>query len=186
MQRKDRQLSVWRRRTTAGFSLVELIVVLALIMIMALIGAPYIMDQIRRAQIEGTAQQSMSLLQRTRLQAIRQQSEQTVVATDDGISGPGSVAQVSLSDPNLELWTEPRCFDPDGDGTVDYSDADIIFDSLGKVSEKSAFCVADTRGNIFQVAIDSLQGSPRIRKYLQAGDSPTGSDGFFLDRWTWY
>lgn len=186
MRRNDLRRRAARRRnhpSTSGFTLIEILVVIVLIMMIALLSTPYILGQISRARVEGAANQSVSLIQRTRLTAIRLNQEQTISANDGEITGAGIV---SLQELNIDLWNEDLCHDPDNDGTDDYSDADIVFDSQGKASGKSAFCVTDGRGNIFQVAIDSLQGTPRIRKFLQPGDSPTGSAGFFLDNWAWY
>lgn len=187
MRRIDRQYSAKGRRrasSRAGFTLIELLVVILLILIIALISTPFVISQISRARVTGAAQQSMSLLQRTRLEAIRRSQDRAVTRTADRISGGGAV--VSLEELDIELWDEPLCYDPDNDGTADYSDAEVTYDAQGKASAISAFCLTDGRGNIFQIAVDSLQGSPRIRKLLQPGDSPTGNTGFFLDKWVWY
>lgn len=168
---------------SAGFTLIELMVVIVLILLIALISFPFVMGQIRRAQVQGAADQTVSLIQKTRLQAIRDNRDLDITAAGDQISGAGLVA---LQELNIELWTDSLCYDPDGDGTDDYQAGTMSFDPQGKASAKTAFCVHDSRGNIFQIAVDSLQGTPRVRKYLQAGDSPTGSAGFFLDSWTWY
>lgn len=173
-----------KRVSNAGFTLLELMVVVVLILILAVISVPLVMGQIRRAQVQGAADQTVSLIQRTRLQAIRLNQEQEITAEANEISGAGG--QVSLQGLNIELWTDSLCYDPDNDGTADYQQGTMVFDSQGKVSAKTAFCVHDSKGNIFQVAVDSLQGTPRIRKFLKAGDSPTGSAGFFLDSWSWY
>ncbi len=180
---KSSALGRRKQVSSAGFTLIELMVVVVLILLIALISFPFVMGQIRRAQVQGAADQTVGLIQKTRLQAIRVNQDQDITASSTEITGAGLV---SLQELSIELWTDNRCYDLDGDGTADYQKDTMSFDPQGKASAKTAFCVHDSKGNIFQIAVDSLQGTPRIRKFLQPGDSPTGSAGFFLDGWAWY
>jgi prepilin-type N-terminal cleavage/methylation domain-containing protein len=58
------------KRRLKGFSLLELMVVVAIIMIVAAIGVPNVIRAIRTARIRGTAVEYANLLQNTRVRAI--------------------------------------------------------------------------------------------------------------------
>jgi len=59
------------RRSSFGFSLIELLVVVLLISVLALLSAPAIGYWIRRSRHEGIARETSGLLQRAKLQAVR-------------------------------------------------------------------------------------------------------------------
>ena len=63
--------SITRRPAAAGFSLVELLVVLALIGILALIGMPWMLGTLHRAKLVATAREASTLMQGARLEAIK-------------------------------------------------------------------------------------------------------------------
>ena len=98
------------------------------------------------------------------------------------MTAPGirSVDFVSLVESDLEWWDQADCY-------TGYKQLPLVYDAQGKADDKRSVCLADQRGNIFQIAVDSLQGTPRVRKFLLAGDAPgAGGPGFYLDGWRWY
>ena len=169
------------REAEKGMSLAELLVVIAILGVITLMTAPYLLDEIRKSKIRGITQQVVSLFQSTRIEAIKKNQPFTIDASDEGITADGisSVNFVSLGETDLELWTEAACF-------VGYKQLPLVYDAQGKADDKRAVCLSDPRGNVFQIGVDSLQGTPRVRKYMQAAESPSGTAGFFLDGWRWY
>ncbi len=69
--------SRWRSRT-AGFSLVELMVALAIITIMTAVAVPSISTAISHAKLRGAASSLAGLMQSTRFQAVKQNRTMTV------------------------------------------------------------------------------------------------------------
>lgn len=162
-------------------TLIEIIFVVAIMGVVLLMTAPYLLDEIRKAKIRGTTDQVVALFQGARIDAIKKNRSFVVNASAEAITADGvsSISYISLAEVDLDLWTDAACF-------VGYKQLPLTYDAQGKADDKRAVCLADQRGNIFQVGVDSIQGTPRIRKYLEAADSPSGSAGFFLDGWRWY
>ena len=69
-----------RRGRRAGFTIIELLVVLAILGVILGFSLPAIFNFIRRSEIEGTARQTASLLQLARLEAIKRSASTRVTA----------------------------------------------------------------------------------------------------------
>jgi len=90
-----------RRRLPQGFTLVEIIVVLALGALLALIAVPNVVSLLSRYRLSGATRQVMGDLMWARMQAVTQKNEFKVVILDeyryrilddddnDGTTGPG-------------------------------------------------------------------------------------------------
>ena len=59
------------RKRREGFSLIELLVVVAIVGLMMLVGVPYILKAYRRARLDNAARQTQLMLNSVRLQAIK-------------------------------------------------------------------------------------------------------------------
>jgi prepilin-type N-terminal cleavage/methylation domain-containing protein len=66
------RLQAWKRPSRRGFTLIEVLVVLALMGIILLIGLPSLFNYIRRSKVEGSLQGISSLIRLARLEAIKQ------------------------------------------------------------------------------------------------------------------
>lgn len=79
----------WHRYTSArlngrGFTLLELLVTLAILSIVLGAGVPAMLDVARTARLQGAAQESYALLQYARSDALRSGTDRFVVWTQDG------------------------------------------------------------------------------------------------------
>ncbi|MEE8526827.1 MAG: GspH/FimT family pseudopilin, partial [Thermoanaerobaculia bacterium] len=155
-----------RRRSGAGFSLLEVLVVLVVFMILVAIIGPLTVRMMVRLRIEGYADQVGMLIQRTRSQAIRENKQYTIDWNGDTIvpSGPGiSDAAILLAADahGLSRYVGAPCLDHDGDGNDEAIDPPLTFDGIGAPNGLVAFCFADPprsssgQSNIMQVRIDS-------------------------------
>jgi prepilin-type N-terminal cleavage/methylation domain-containing protein len=68
-----------RSATAAGFNLIELLIVMALISILTLIGLPWLMGTIYRAKLVGAARETSVLMQLARLESIKRSAPGMVV-----------------------------------------------------------------------------------------------------------
>jgi prepilin-type N-terminal cleavage/methylation domain-containing protein len=72
------------KRKERGFTLVEMLVVVAILFIAVMIGTPFLSKQIERSKIVGVANQSAGLMRLARLHAIKKSSEVGCVAVRNG------------------------------------------------------------------------------------------------------
>ena len=76
-------LSIPRRRNQ-GFSLVEMMIVVVLLVITSTVAIPSFVDMIRRNQVESQASELLNLLQYARGQAVTRRTSYEVLLTQDG------------------------------------------------------------------------------------------------------
>lgn len=76
-------MTQWERRRAAGFgmgfTMIELVIVLAIMMLIVLISVPAIARMIARSQLEAAAQQGASLMRLARLEAIKRGAPAVVI-----------------------------------------------------------------------------------------------------------
>src|SRR5438552_210581 len=69
---------VHRNRSKQGFSLVELVVVVAIVLVLAAIAVPNMMNVIGNSRLRAAASSLSGLLQNSRMQAVKQNRTMTV------------------------------------------------------------------------------------------------------------
>jgi type IV fimbrial biogenesis protein FimT len=197
-----------------GFSLIELLVVLALLGVIIGMGLPAMLNSLNRGKLTGFAQQTASAMQAARLEAIKRSTTSRVevhfadnsviayVPCGDGYAGCGSHAAYDPANDVLVFQaTAPAGVVLQGPGTVANGNAVVGFASItgggvasfnsdGSVVAQGGFRFRDQRNNIMEVFV-SPQATARVavRKYAGA---PNGSDDptkyFEVDEspgWTW-
>jgi prepilin-type N-terminal cleavage/methylation domain-containing protein len=200
-----------RTASAAGFNLVELLVVMALIAILSLIGLPWLMGTIYRSKLVGAARETGVLMQLARLESIKRSAPAMVVwdATTDSflafLDVDGDRAYVDGTDrlitagyrlPNaIELWGP-------GDGSAEGTNAIADWDELadcanpvggpifrndGSAACAGAFRFRDPRGNFIETRVlFPATGKIVIRKWF-GGDVDTDWSENHADGrdWTW-
>jgi len=173
-----------RQRPRSGFTLIEMIVIVAVIGIMATIGIPNLIRVIHRAKLEGIARETSVLMQRARSEAVRQnvptvvrfdlaRNEVVAFADVDGVAvatppdmfynpvagEPHRATDYELGRyqlPENILFQEPPA---DGLGPVkDFWDNGTervaIFDPNGSIRATGAVRYADRRGNFLEIRVE--------------------------------
>ena len=193
--------SIYRSKTRAGFSIMEMLVVTAILGIIGSISV-YGYHQFRpRLQINNTAREVMSFIHRARLTAIRThnivtisvetelggnistynptgiKAERLILSRRDAFGNTEELSSYQLpkSYPPVYLWgdEEPTVH---GNSAITFSGDTLTINSDGTVSDTGAFRFSypkDGVRNILEVAMLTRSGSPTIRKYLRESDRPS-------------
>lgn len=195
----------------AGFTLVEVIVVLGVLATAMLVAAPALENFIARSKLEGTSRDLSALIQRARLEAIKR-AVPTVVRVDPATGEVFAFADVdgaAATDPPdrlfnpvageppggtdyaLARWTIPETIavaGPPPQPAIDKltavgGDRVILFAINGSVDEVGAYRFADTRGNFLEVRVEP-QATARVSvlKWDGTGWWTRGEGGH---PWTW-
>lgn len=192
----------------AGFSLIEALVAITVVLILAVILVPNFLGVLVRIRLESTAKDIANLMNQTRIRAIRENAQFTVEIDGSEIRGE-SAYSFELNNVSIRVVPpEPITIYNPGDGAADcldkydgsgefYAGDSVTYLGTGVASDTGAICIHDGEGNILQVVVRYTTTQPMIRKYLLAADSPNGNPGFFEKTgfnvatqegniWTWY
>ncbi len=172
-----------RKRLHSGFTVIEMILVVAIIGIMATLGLPNLLRTLHRAKLEGIARETSVLMQMARSEAVRQNvptvvrvdfTRNEVVAFAD-VDGPaaGSPSDMIYNPvagevhrttdyeigrymlPNRVLFEAPSG-DPDGPvkGFTPAGPGQVaLFNPNGSIEGLGAIRFADQRGNFLEVRV---------------------------------
>ncbi len=194
-------------RAAAGFSIMELLVVVAILGIVSLVGVPALLNQLHRLRLESAANDIANLMRQTRLRAIRDNTEYSVEVVGTSVFGVGVIdtIELELTDPRAELYSGASpadCQDKYDASGESWGGEKITWESTGVATDAGgggtagtgAICVTDGRDNVLQIVLPFSAGQPKIRKYLKAVDAPGGNEGFYertsgatsAITWTWY
>jgi prepilin-type N-terminal cleavage/methylation domain-containing protein len=179
------------QRAERGFTLIEILAVLLIMMILALYGTPKLMGVLHRAKVEGMAKQTANLMRATRMEAIKRNCY-GVVALE-----PASRRVIAYADLNRNGVFDTATTPPDrligrldlpslvhfenesGDKDLDsvdgfvnpdvptvLPDGQVIFQSDGSVLDDGALRFADQKGNFLEVNVSPrTTGRVEVRKY---------------------
>lgn len=137
----------------AGFSMIELLVVLLVGLILMLLSAPELMKYYIRSQIEGVTREVSFVLQRARFQAIRDSQQVQICGDAAGrvVTGLGRTIELPKSVKLYGITVPGNCF---------------TFLSDGSVQETGAFRFSDVRGNFLEVNVEpKATARVQVRKW---------------------
>jgi prepilin-type N-terminal cleavage/methylation domain-containing protein len=184
------------RELAAGFTLVEVLIVLLIIGIVMVLGFPALLNMIRRSKVETVIREAAMEARAARLEAIKHsvdtfaQADLTgrrlVVWRDAGAEGftPGTDEQVR----ELLLPAGMSFQGPPGDSAPSVElppEAYFTFKSTGEADVKGGIRIADDHGNYFEVRVDpAATAKVTLLKWDNSASAwkTQGEDG---KRWTW-
>lgn len=144
----------------AGFTMIELLVVLLVALVLMLLSAPELMRYYIRSQLEGVARETSFVLQRAKYRAIKNGQPVQICADEAGrvVTGP--------SHP-VELEDSVKFEAPSGQGAAVMVPGNcFVFLPDGSVEETGAFRFADVRGNFLEVRVEPLATARvQVRKW---------------------
>lgn len=166
------------RKSQSGFTLTELLVVIALMFIIAALGIPALMNLAHRTRVEGAAREATMFLQQARMNAAKY-NVPVVVAfdfgtypalraftdfDDNGLLSPDPlVTEVRATDFVIATYRLPGQVAYRSDGGSDIAaihgfstvgtDTVIVFRPDGSVTAPGDFAVGDVRGNFLRIAL---------------------------------
>lgn len=200
------------RSTRAGFTLFELLIVLALAVLILAMGVPSLLNMLARQRLEGPAREISTLALQARQEALSR-GVPAVLAADgdavfafldihgenatappDGIFNPIAGAAYRSTDfrigQRVELPNQVTLGGPGGsDGVVDFTDFDgtpkAVFEPDGSIRDTGSFRLADVRGNFIAVRIaPRATGRVALLKY-DDGTSSWRANGEGGHSWQW-
>jgi type II secretory pathway pseudopilin PulG len=196
-------LAMKTNRSERGFTLIETLIILAIVMVLAVLTMPEIFAIMNRARLEGTARQTATLMRAARLEAIKQScygvvmlepaNERVIAFVDndlDGVYEPTNVPPERMIG-RVDLPTRIRFQDEDGNKDLfsvdDLKNSDtlatlpngqVMYQSNGSVLDKGALHFADDRGNVLEVNIyPKSTGKVEVRKWQDGKYISNGEEG---------
>lgn len=196
--------SVRTRARSSGFSIMELLVVLGVIGIVAGVGLPALLNQLSRVKLMGAAQNVVNLMNQARQRAIKgaenegpdqEKKPHSVEVVGDEVHILRIMEESPLVTQTafIHQFTDLEAYIYTLDSSVCENEP-LIFNTRGSAETIGRVCLFDGGENIIEIGLVTLGGQPKIRKYLKAADSPTGTAGPFErpsaatanKTWTWY
>ena len=191
------------QRAERGFTLIEILAVLLIMMILALYGTPKLMTVLHRAKIEGVAKQTANLMRAARMESIKRNCY-GVVAIE-----PANRRVVAYADLNRDGVFDETGATPDRligrldlPSMVDFEnqsggkglssieglvnvpdvpsvlpDGQVMYQPDGSVLDDGALRFADKKGNYLEVRVaPRTTGRVEVRKFMD-GDWYANGDG---------
>ncbi len=149
----------------------ELMVTIAIISILSIIAIPNIIAWVPKFRIGGASRDVLSILQKTRLQAVKDNTNYVLMFDtgnasytaflDDGGGDPANAGNGVLDGGERTLVQETLATGIDITATTLPGDL-VVFNTQGIASSAGAITLTDTRGNARQIALE-LAGGSRIQ-----------------------
>jgi type II secretory pathway pseudopilin PulG len=190
-------------RSERGFTLIETLIILAIMMALAAFTMPEIFAIMNRSRLEGTARQTATLMRAARLEAIKQScyavvmlepaNERVIAFVDndlDGVYEPTNVppermigrvdlpTRIRFQDQtgNQDLLSVKDLVNPDTPATL--PDRQVMYQSDGSVLDTGALRFADDRGNVLEVYVfPKTTGKAEVRKWQDGDWIANGQEG---------
>jgi prepilin-type N-terminal cleavage/methylation domain-containing protein len=204
-----------RDSRSAGFTMIELMVVLALAAILMSFGIPALINTMRQGKLRGVASSTLSLMRQARLDAIKTGGQgivQLVPPEDPDVDQPMVLAYSDrnsneifddgeleigrivlpngvrfLAPPDEEHEDSVADFTPDPENDIPIA----VFTGNGSVLRTGAFRFGDNRGNFLEVRVRTEAGQMVIQKcrVCEAEDDKSdwyaNKEGEEGEAWTW-
>jgi len=212
--------------SSKGFTVMEILVVLAVVGILSSIGFVTLTSMRPRLALKGVVSEMSTMFHKARLDAIRRNQVvigtlETTLGADTNLHNPLGIddefvvfksqttmgAATELNSyrlfrgfPSIHLWGHTDSV-INGAGAITFKDDKLVFNVDGTVVNTGAFRFAYRKTgmrNTLEVAVDTKAGIPEVRKFLVAGDRPSGAPAqeFFIETmassggsralWVWY
>lgn len=193
------------RRRQSGFTLLEVLVVVAVVGILLMITAPAFLNMINRYKLTGTAREVTSLMQAARLESIKLNAPAHVnydattnafvafvdLDNDLALSAPDRVLSGTVPLPAKVTFHGPGDFAANGANAIDgWDDAPAqdgpIFRSDGSVDRVGAFRFKDSNDNYLEVRVETPATGRIVLRKFDRGENAFLLNGEGGHRWVWY
>lgn len=188
-----------------GFTLVESLIVIAIIGILVLISAPAFLRMMNRFKLTGTTREVASLMQASRMEAIKLNAPAQVnydVASNTFVAfvdfdrdsafsaGDRMLAARVIVPTKVEFWG-PGDGAPNGANAIDGWDdpparMGPVFNADGSVDRVGAYRFKDTNDNFLEVRVETPATGRMVLKKYFPDDSSFFLNGESGHKWVWY
>ena len=136
----------------AGFTMIELLTILLVMLVLALMSYPELAKYHIRSQTEGLARSTSLAMQQARYRAMKDSQPVRICADAAGRAITGSTAAETFA--RLPLPDSVEFEAPPSQAAIDVAGDCFVFLPDGSVQEPGAFRIADVRGNFLEVQVE--------------------------------
>jgi len=193
------------RSRQEGFTLIETLIVLAVVGILVLISAPAFLKMLNRFKLSGTTRELASLMQATRLESIKMSAPAQVhydaasnsffafvdLDRDGAVSAADRVLAGRVIVPRkVEFWgpTDGAANGANATDGWDNAPANLgpIYSPDGSVDRAGAFRLKDSNDNFLEVRVQTPATGRIVLKKWDRNDAAFFANGEDGHKWEWY